>query len=205
MMEALESWVSNIVAIVFFIVLIEILLPGGKTKKYIGFVTGILVIITIMSPVVKALGGEFRFDLPEMADPSGQMNQSLSLNEQRLNLVQSSQVMKVYTDKLEKSIKEQLAGLKKGECSDVKCEVFENESSGKLGDIKEVQVFISAEPQKEKQMGIKPLDININITKEKKDKAVKGVPEEVRNEVVKRITTMYKIESSRIKIVYKNN
>ncbi len=205
MIEALERWVSNIAAIVFFVVLIEILLPSGKTKKYIGFVTGILVVVTIMSPVVKALGGELKFDLPDIGNPPEQMSQSSAQNEQRLNMVQSRQVMRVYTDKLESSIKEQLIGLKNAKCSDVECEVFENENSGKIGEIKSIEVFISAEPQKEKQMGIKPLDININITKDKIDKTDKEVPVEVRNEVIQRITTMYEIEPSKINIVYINN
>lgn len=201
MLEALKSWVSNIIAIIFFITLVEILIPDGKIKKYIGLITGVLVIITIATPVVKALGGEIKFEIPEISDTGSTSKSGIEIQSKNLSELQSKQIMRVYKDKMEKSIKEQLMDIEDVECRDVICRLYENNKE-KLGEIKTIEVFLVKKPQKENTKGIKPIEININIKKVLNDKETSQVPESIKKEVIRKINELYKLDSKNIKIAY---
>ncbi len=201
MLESLKDWVSNIIAIIFFITLIEILIPDGKIKKYIGLITGVLVIITIATPMVKALGGEIKFEIPEISSTDSISKRGIEIQSKNLSELQSKQIMRVYKDKMEKSIKEQLMDLKDVECREVICHLYEDNKE-KLGEIKKIEVFLVKKLQKEQIKGIKPVQININIKKAINDKETFQVPESIKNEVIRKINAVYKVDSKNIKIAY---
>lgn len=204
MVEALKGWVSNIVAVIFFVTLVEILLPDGKIKKYIGFIIGILVIITIMAPVVRVLGGNINIEFPEISSTSSEESSTIENRSGKINQIQSEQVLRVYREKLESSIKEQLKDMKEAECTNVTC-LINGYENGKLGEINEIQVSLQEKVKDKETKGIKPVDININIKKELFGKKPAEVPEGVKTEVVRRITAMYGISPSKIKIIYWEN
>jgi stage III sporulation protein AF len=52
MIEFLKSWVLNIATIAILLVLIEILIPSGKTKKLVNLISGFLLLITIIQPYI---------------------------------------------------------------------------------------------------------------------------------------------------------
>ena len=49
----MKAWCENILVAVMISTLIEILLPEGKSQKYIRVVIGIYIIFTILQPVLK--------------------------------------------------------------------------------------------------------------------------------------------------------
>lgn len=55
-LENLRGWVINICTAVFFITAVEMIMPSNSFKKYSKFVLGLILIVTIMNPIVKALG-----------------------------------------------------------------------------------------------------------------------------------------------------
>lgn len=200
MLEALKSWVSNIIAVVLFVTIVEILLPEGKMKKYVTFITGILVIIIIAAPVVKALGSSISFELPETGDISSSNGNVVQNRSEQLTKLQSLQVIKVYKEKLENSIKDQLKGLKGVECTKVVCNIYEKEES-RLGEIKSMEITIKNREQKQSENGIKPVEVNINMKRETKQKQHTEVSDEIRNQIVDRVVSIYKVDPSNISVV----
>lgn len=53
MLEFLKKWIISVVTMVIFMALIDLILPENNLKKYARFVTGLLVIVTILNPVFK--------------------------------------------------------------------------------------------------------------------------------------------------------
>ena len=49
----MKAWCENILVAVMISTLIEMLLPEGKSQKYIRVVIGIYIIFTILQPVLK--------------------------------------------------------------------------------------------------------------------------------------------------------
>ncbi|MCX7903954.1 MAG: stage III sporulation protein AF [Caloramator sp.] len=56
MLSFLSSWVKMILSIYIFATLVEIVLPTNKFKKYVRFVLGFIILITIIMPIFKFLG-----------------------------------------------------------------------------------------------------------------------------------------------------
>lgn len=52
-MSYLVHWVSEIILIVLFAVILELLVPTGSFQKYIKFVIGLVLIVALMDPVIR--------------------------------------------------------------------------------------------------------------------------------------------------------
>lgn len=58
MIEFLSSWAQGIIVAVIIATLIEMILPNSSSKKYVKVVTGMYILFTIVSPIIKKLGGK---------------------------------------------------------------------------------------------------------------------------------------------------
>lgn len=53
MLTWLESWLHNIIAVILFAVIVELLLPNNKFLRYTRLVIGLILLLTILSPIMK--------------------------------------------------------------------------------------------------------------------------------------------------------
>ena len=58
MIEFLSSWAQGIIVDVIIGTLIEMILPNSSSKKYVKVVIGMYILFTIVSPIIKKLGGK---------------------------------------------------------------------------------------------------------------------------------------------------
>ena len=58
MIEFLSSWAQGIIVAVIIATLIEMILPNSSSKKYVKVVIGMYILFTIVSPIIKKLGGK---------------------------------------------------------------------------------------------------------------------------------------------------
>lgn len=58
MIEFLSSWAQGIIVAVIIATLIEMILPNGSSKKYVKVVIGMYILFTIVSPIIKKVGGK---------------------------------------------------------------------------------------------------------------------------------------------------
>ena len=58
MIEFLCSWAQGIIVAVIIATLIEMILPNGSSKKYVKVVIGMYILFTIVSPIIKKVGGK---------------------------------------------------------------------------------------------------------------------------------------------------
>ena len=91
------EWLVGIVGIISLGLLLEILLPEGQTSKYVRGAFSLLVILVVISPIPKLLGGEYNLDLTGV-------NYDIDLD-----YVQqaSSQYTNIIEDNIENVLKEQ--------------------------------------------------------------------------------------------------
>jgi stage III sporulation protein AF len=76
-MGSLSKWVRDIVLLVLYITFLEMLIPRGNMQKYVRLVTGLLVMLAIIRPIMSLVGGGFSLDglLPFEEVGDGSMNQ----------------------------------------------------------------------------------------------------------------------------------
>lgn len=58
MIEFLSSWTQGIIVAVIIATLIEMILPNSSSKKYVKVVIGMYILFTIVSPIIKKVGGK---------------------------------------------------------------------------------------------------------------------------------------------------
>ena len=91
------EWLVGIVGVISLGLLLEILLPDGQTSKYVRGAFSLLVILVVISPIPKLLGGEYTLDLASV-------NYDIDLDFVKQT---SSQYTCNLEDDLEKILKEQ--------------------------------------------------------------------------------------------------
>ena len=142
-MDFIKQWVIQIVALVLFIVMVEMLLPTGKMKKYVGLVTGTILIISIISPLIPLLGKNYDFTAIQTTNSNAFDKLQVGKDSKLLEDEQMKQIVEVYRKKiieqLEQNAKE-IDGV-----DQVKADIIFNEdfNSETFGEIKRAYLEIT--------------------------------------------------------------
>jgi stage III sporulation protein AF len=138
----LREWVLNIITLVIFIVLLEILIPSGKMKKYVNLVSGFILLIAIINPFVKLVRKDIDFKVFYIQNSNYMDRKDIEAKSKVLEEQQLKQITEVYRNKiirqLEDNVKE-IKGIK-----EVGADVLINEdyTSQSFGEIKRVYLYL---------------------------------------------------------------
>ena len=147
MIEFIKQWVINIVALVLFIVMFEMLLPTGKMKKYINLVTGTILIIAIISPLTGLLGKNTDITALQVSNSNNLDRLEVEKDSKVLEKEQMKQIVDVYRDKIIEQLEqnaEEVEGVKQA-YADV---IFnEDYNSKNFGEIKRAYIEIIPETE----------------------------------------------------------
>lgn len=154
MIEFLKSWVMNIITLVMVIVLLEILVPSGKIKKFVDLVSGFILIIAIINPVLSAISKGVNFEEIQISSSNFLDKKAIETNSKILKDKQMKQIAQSYRSKLIQQIEESTAQIKG--IGEVKADLIINEdyASESFGEIK--RVYISFRPTEENS-SVKPV------------------------------------------------
>ncbi|OPZ93625.1 MAG: Stage III sporulation protein AF (Spore_III_AF) [Firmicutes bacterium ADurb.Bin419] len=205
MIDFLKNWSLNIVTIVIFIVLLEMLLPSGKMKKMINLVSGLILVIVLINPVLGILEKGVDLKTYQMANSNFIDKTEIMVNSEVLKEEQTRQITNVYRnkiiDQLECTIKE-VKGV-----FDVKADVIINEdySSENFGEVKKVYIALKLGSNDENE-GVKPVKkidkIRVETKKsgESKEKSGAGIDKELKAHVEDKIEKLLNIHNENIVI-----
>lgn len=107
MIEWLSEWLMEIIIIVLLAVFVDLLLPSSNMQKYAKMILGLLIILTIISPILGIFGDEYA-----IADMIEQQYQSISKDSQKLELKMNpeKQYEEQMLEQVEETMKQQLNG-----------------------------------------------------------------------------------------------
>ncbi len=152
-MELVYKWVMQIVTVVAFIVIIEIILPAGTIKKVINMVMGFILIIAIINPILQIINtnldiGLFITSAEERMDEYGRQSDAGLLQEE-----QSRQLVEVYRNKVIENIRLTAASFTGVDRSNIHADVVleEDIASSNFGRIR--QIFVKLVLNASKQGG----------------------------------------------------
>jgi stage III sporulation protein AF len=147
MIEFTKQWVINIVALVLFIVMFEMLLPTGKMKKYINLITGTILIIAIISPLTGFLGKNADLTALQVSNSNNLDRLQVEKESKILEKEQMKQIVDVYRTKIIEQLEqnaEEVEGIKRA-YADV---IFnEDYNSKNFGEIKRAYIEIIPESE----------------------------------------------------------
>lgn len=135
MIDFTKQWVINIVTLVLFIVMFEMLLPTGKMKKYVGLVTGTILIIAIITPLVGLLDKKVDFTALQTSNNMVLDRLQVEKESKLLEEVQMKQIVEVYRQKiieqLEQNAKE-VDGVKQAKADIIFNEDYNSKTFGEI-------------------------------------------------------------------------
>lgn len=143
MLEFLKSWVMTIISLVMFIVLLEIVLPSGKTKKMVNMVSGFILIITMANPVLGLFGKtidfkDINFETGDFLD-----RQTIETNSKILSEKQNMQILEVYRQNIIGRLRELCEGERDIVFVKAEVQLTEDAASKSFGDIRMVYMDIA--------------------------------------------------------------
>ncbi len=104
MIEILKIWVMNIVVVIFFLLISDILLPDSSIKQYIKVIIGLLVILIIIKPLLNLKSINSNFEDIYIETAAFLETDKYESNVEALNTYQKEKALTLYEDYIKKII-----------------------------------------------------------------------------------------------------
>lgn len=200
MIDFLKNWVFNIVTLVIIIVLVEILLPSGKVRKFVNLISGFILIIAIINPFLGLFKNGVDLKEFEIASSNFIDKNEIEKDSKILNESQIKQITEVYRGKLISQLESSTNGI--DGITSVKADVIMNEdyTSDAFGEIKRVYLDLVLDTEKSDVKPVTKVEkVEIGKT-EKKEKKTDRVDNEMKEALENRINKLLGVEKENIVI-----
>ena len=195
MIEFLSSWAQGIIVAVIIATLIEMILPNSSSKKYVKVVIGMYILFTIVSPIIKKLGGkDFNLNTINIEKYEQQISKSDNTISRKFEDNNTRSIKDIYVSNLKADISAKLK--EKGyeiDTSDIQIKDDENYTIEKI-----TLKLIKMEQKQEKNNEIVINTVEIGNTISQKDS--KTLSDDDKQEVKDYISETYDIDKKNINI-----
>jgi stage III sporulation protein AF len=195
MIEFLSSWAQGIIVAVIIATLIEMILPNSSSKKYVKVVIGMYILFTIVSPIIKKLGGkDINLNTIDIEKYEQQISKSDNTISRKFEDNNTRSIKDIYVSNLKADISAKLK--EKGyeiDTSDIQIKDDENYTIVKI-----TLKLIKMEQKQEKNNEIVINTVEIGNTISQKDS--KTLSDDDKQEVKDYISETYDIDKKNINI-----
>ena len=195
MIEFLSSWAQGIIVAVIIATLIEMILPNSSSKKYVKVVIGMYILFTIVSPIIKKLGGkDINLNTIDIEKYEQQISKSDNTISRKFEDNNTRSIKDIYVSNLKADISAKLK--EKGyeiDTSDIQIKDDENYTREKI-----TLKLIKMEQKQEKNNEIVINTVEIGNTISQKDS--KTLSDDDKQEVKDYISETYDIDKKNINI-----
>lgn len=195
MIKFLSSWAQGIIVAVIIATLIEMILPNSSSKKYVKVVIGMYILFTIVSPIIKKLGGkDINLNTINIEKYEQQISKSDNTISRKFEDNNTRSIKDIYVSNLKADISAKLK--EKGyeiDTSDIQIKDDENYTIEKI-----TLKLIKMEQKQEKNNEIVINTVEIGNTISQKDS--KTLSDDDKQEVKDYISETYDIDKKNINI-----
>ena len=195
MIEFLSSWAQGIIVAVIIATLIEMILPNSSSKKYVKVVIGMYILFTIVSPIIKKVGGkDINLNTINIEKYERQISKSDNTISRKFEDNNTRSIKDIYVSNLKADISAKLK--EKGyniDTSDIQIKDDENYTIEKI-----TLKLIKMEQEQEKKNEIVINNVEIGNTISQKDS--KTLSDDDKQEVKDYISETYDIDKKNINI-----
>lgn len=201
--EILINWITNwaegIIVAVIIGTIIEMILPNGKSKKYIKVVIGIYILNMIISPVIsKITGNSLEISSSEVKSFLESDSKYVTSNLENTN---DNNIEKIYKSKLEEDIKRKVQD-KGYEVNKIVLQIeLENHDEKEYGKIKNMQINLNKKISNEtKENSVLINNIQIDFNNGTQQENLQNITEEEKKQLKEYIADTYEISEESIDI-----
>jgi stage III sporulation protein AF len=200
-MDQIYDWVKNIVIYVILNTIIMNLLGNNSYKKYVSIVSGMILVIIVVSPLMKLLELDENLDYNFMADNFSVETSDFKNELSQIDEQQKAAVFKDYEDKLKNQVKDML--LEEGiSLTSFQLTFDQDVSNSTYGEILGMDITgtVKKEDGKDKLPPVEEIEIDrIDINGDKKNKA-EDLPSPLEINIKNKLSDFYNIEQDNINI-----
>jgi stage III sporulation protein AF len=152
-MEEIKSWVLNIAAAAVLMVILDLLIPESRIRKFTRLLTGFIIMFIIINPVVELIGNGGNGLLENLRDESFLLNSQAAGITNANQRDQARQTLELYREILLSDIHNRINTYKEIEKAEVDMVLNENIDSEKYGQIRKIYInliFAKADKKEEK-------------------------------------------------------
>lgn len=199
MINWITNWAEGIIVAVIIGTIIEMILPNGKSKKYIKVVIGIYILNMIISPVIsKITGNSLEISSSEVKSFLESDSKYVTSNLENTN---DNNIEKIYKSKLEEDIKRKVQD-KGYEVNKIVLQIeLENHDEKEYGKIKNMQINLNKKISNEtKENSVLINNIQIDFNNGTQQENLQNITEEEKKQLKEYIADTYEISEESIDI-----
>ena len=205
MIDFLRNWVVNIVTLVVFVMLIEMMLPSGKVKKIVNLVTGFILVIGLINPVLELFEKEIDLKEFQLAGSNYIDKKEVMINSEVLEERQIRQITNAYREKIIAQLKSVAKDIKEVKEAEADVIINEDYTSERFGEVKKVYLYLSLEDESEQVkhiLEVKRVTVDIGQSVDNSDnKGLEKQPDEkIRRELEDKVIKLLNVPKENIVI-----
>lgn len=143
MIEFIRDWIIQVLVTVIFMVLVDMVLPNNNFKKYAKLATGLIVMITIITPVFKL------FD--KGIDVEGKIENYITTFQEKESNIDKNQIeqdvnkktIEAYKEKLNGAIEQSIYNETGKKCTVIDITIVEDTGSYNFSEVKNIKIMKS--------------------------------------------------------------
>lgn len=193
MIDFLREWIEQIAVAVIIASIFEMILPDGKTKKYIKMILGVFIVFNMISPFVN---GSTLYDL-DVNDIIGNYMGEIIVNDTESSI--DNKVEKLYIEELERDIIKKIE--KKGYIVDncnVEAVVYSDKNEAGINKIN--ITILSKNDNDTEESDVEKVEIEVNIDNTNINEESNSITEKDIMELKKYLSDYYEIDKDIINI-----
>jgi stage III sporulation protein AF len=149
----IKDWVTRVVVTVIFMVLVDMVLPNNNFKKYAKIATGLIVMITILSPVFRLFDSGINIEQKIQTYIYAFENDKTNFDRMAAEKEFNEKTIEAYKEKLKNSIEQSLYNKTGKKYSVQNMDINEDTESINFSEIKYMELR-----QNSQEEGIKPVE-----------------------------------------------
>ncbi len=169
LMEAMSGWLKQIIAVVLLAALVDLVLPNRTMQRYVRLVAGLIILLTIATPVLQWIRGDFDSQLAAgmqavELNPQSAPDELARIEEEgrRWRERGSLEAASLTAQRLQEAIREDIERAEGRAVAGVSVEL--QQASGGSLDVRQVTVTLAAETpvdeseEKQSSSGMRPIE-----------------------------------------------
>lgn len=192
MIEAIKEWIIGIVVTIIFMSIVDLILPDSSFKKYAKLATGLIVIITIISPLFRLFknGTGIEKYIESYAEA---LSSDEQIDTSQVDAMVNKETIRLFKENLKERIEGDILSYLDKTCQVTSLEIDEDTSSKSFGRILHIEI----KPFSSSVENIKPVD-KVVIGGEQTAAAVEDKRDD---EILQLLSDRYEVDPSAVKFI----
>lgn len=195
----LKEWISNLTVSALLGAVVDLILPNSDFKKYIRFITGLIILVVLLQPLLALTDNIGSLDKIIQSNVFDLETQAAAYNTNKFADLQEKQIQNAYKLNLENRIKTHFKNLYDFSVVDTDIEFESGNGTEDIYRINKITLYIE-----KKDIAVRPVRIDINSSKRADETSDDEYDRELAQDIKKELNELLEISPEVVHIYITN-